>query len=86
MNATISSRTNSHDRTAAIRAAVFFVVFFVAGSVFGGWLTYNFGWGISSEHHLRAIGLSLGLLTLALSAFPLWFALAIARRLRTNQK
>ena len=86
MNATTSSSTNVHDRPAAIRAAVFFVVFFVAGFTFGGWLTYNFGWGVGSEHHLRAIGLSLGLLTLALSACPLWIALAIVRKLRSNQK
>lgn len=83
---TEKSNENAQDRIAAIRAAVFFVVFFLLASAFGGWLTYRFGWGISSNHHLRSVGLSLGLLTLALSAFPLWFALAIARRLRTNQK
>ena len=79
-----NSKRDAYDRPAAIRAARFFVVFFLASFAFGGWLTYNFGWGDGSGHHLRAIGLSLGLLTLASSACPLVFALAIVRKLRAG--
>jgi len=79
-----NSKRDAHDRPAMIRAARFFIVFFLVGLAFGGWLTHNFGWGDSSGHHLQTIGFSLGLLTLAFSACPLLLALAIVRKLRIN--
>jgi hypothetical protein len=84
MKAVPISKRDAHDRPAAIRAARFFVLFFLAGFAFGAWLTHTFGWGGGSGHHLRTVGLSLGLLTLAFSACPLLFALAIVRKLRTH--
>ncbi|QDU61077.1 hypothetical protein Pan216_19300 [Planctomycetes bacterium Pan216] len=71
---------------AMVRAATFFAGYFVVGGSFGGWLTYHFGWGAGSEHGLHLIGFSLGLITLALSLFPLWFAWALVRSLRTHQE
>lgn len=85
MKAVPNSKRDAYDRPAAIRAARYFNVFFLASFTFGGWLTYKFGWGDGSRHHLRTIGLSLGLLTLASSTIPLLFALAIVRKLRANK-
>jgi len=76
---------NPHGRPASIRAVIFFLMAFIASLLFGVWLTYNFGWGADSEHHLKTIGFSLGLLMLASTTLPMWFCFALIRQLRSTK-
>ena len=63
----------------AAGATVFFILFFIATLVFGGWMMCYFSFGDGSGKPLRTIGLVLGVLCSAASFLPLYFASSLVR-------
>ena len=74
------------DRRYAIRSAIFFWVFATAMLAFGCWMSYRFSLGEDASHHLRSLGIMLGVAAIASAILPARFAILIVRQLNMFQR
>lgn len=77
MNAQPNS--NAQAQTATTGGVTFWFLFSLLLAGIGGWLTYTYGF-TNYQPQFRVIGVSLGVLNLLASVVPLWFGVAVWRR------
>ena len=63
-------------------ATVFFFIFFLVVLGFGGWMICLATFDPNTKDHIKSTVFAFGILTLATSVVPLWFAVALIRAKR----